>query len=63
MDVTGPTPLRGTSVDAHGDHRIGMAFAVAGLVASGQTTIENADSIATSYPGFESDLDALSDRT
>ncbi len=63
MDVTGPTPLKGATIDAKGDHRIGMAFAVAGLVASGETTIENADSIATSYPGFESDLSTLTERT
>jgi 3-phosphoshikimate 1-carboxyvinyltransferase len=63
MDVTGPTPLRAATVDAEGDHRIGMAFAVAGLVAEGETTIVNAESIRTSYPGFQDDLEALSKRT
>ena len=57
--VQGPTPLTGAEIDAEGDHRIGMAFAVAGLVADGDTTIINADSIATSYPTFESDLKSL----
>lgn len=56
MAITGPTPLTGTAIDAHGDHRIGMAFAIAGLIAEGTTTIEGADTIATSYPNFESDL-------
>jgi 3-phosphoshikimate 1-carboxyvinyltransferase len=63
MDIVGPTPLTASTVDAKGDHRIGMAFAIAGLVATGQTTIENADSIATSYPGFEADLRAITNRT
>jgi 3-phosphoshikimate 1-carboxyvinyltransferase len=63
LDVTGPVALNGASVDAEGDHRIGMAFAVAGLIAEGETTVVNADSIQTSYPGFERDLASLQDRT
>ncbi len=50
--VTGPMPLRGAVVDSHGDHRLGMALAVAGLVAEGETVIENAERIADSFPGF-----------
>jgi len=50
--VTGPTPLRGAAVDSHGDHRLGMALAVAGLVAEGETVIEGAERIADSFPGF-----------
>jgi 3-phosphoshikimate 1-carboxyvinyltransferase len=56
VDVAGPVRLRGTTVDAQGDHRIAMAFAVAGLVAEGQTVVEGAEAIATSYPDFEKDL-------
>jgi 3-phosphoshikimate 1-carboxyvinyltransferase len=56
MTISGPTALRGATIDAHGDHRIAMAFAIAGLVADGSTTIIGADTIATSYPQFESDL-------
>ncbi|MEX2244217.1 MAG: 3-phosphoshikimate 1-carboxyvinyltransferase [Fimbriimonadaceae bacterium] len=59
LHVTGPTPLRGAVVDATGDHRIGMAFAVAGLLAEGRTTVTNADSIRTSYPDFQAHLDQL----
>ncbi len=59
MDVEGPIRLRGAEIDAAGDHRIGMAFAVAGLVAEGPTTIHNAQSIRTSYPAFETDLARL----
>jgi len=50
--VRGPTPLRGAVVDSHGDHRIAMALAVAGLVASGTTIVRNASCIADSFPGF-----------
>ena len=57
--ITGPTPLRGTTIEAHGDHRIAMAFAVAGLVAEGETRILGAESIATSFPGFERQLSHL----
>lgn len=59
MAVTGPTPLKGATIDADGDHRIAMAFAVAGLIASGSTTILNSQSVRTSYPDFEAHLDAL----
>ena len=57
--VTGPTPLHGATVDSHGDHRLGMALAVAGLVAEGETVVENADCIADSFPGFDELLDSL----
>jgi 3-phosphoshikimate 1-carboxyvinyltransferase len=46
-------------VHAEGDHRIAMAAAVAGLLASGQTIIDDADNVATSYPGFAAALAAL----
>ncbi|MBX3097569.1 MAG: 3-phosphoshikimate 1-carboxyvinyltransferase [Fimbriimonadaceae bacterium] len=59
MEVSGPTRLRGATIDAEGDHRIGMAFAIAGLIAGGTTTILNADSIATSYPNFTEDMKRL----
>lgn len=56
MTISGPTPLRGVTIDAAGDHRLAMAFAVAGLVAEGETVIEGAESVATSYPEFQQDL-------
>ncbi len=52
-------PLESGNVHADGDHRIAMAAAVAGLVARGQTHIEDADNVATSYPGFASALSDL----
>jgi 3-phosphoshikimate 1-carboxyvinyltransferase len=49
-------PLGAARVQADGEHRIAMAAAVAGLVADGQTVIDDADNVATSYPGFASAL-------
>ena len=57
--VEGPTRLEGARVDSHGDHRLGMALAVAGLVAEGETVVENADCIADSFPGFDQTLAQL----
>ncbi len=59
MAITGPCRLRGAHIDSQLDHRIAMAFAVAGLVAEGETVIEGAESIATSFPGFEAELRRL----
>lgn len=59
MVIHGPTPLIGTEVDANGDHRIAMAFAIAGLIAEGETVISGAESIDTSYPNFSRHLDEL----
>jgi len=52
MIIHGPTPLKGAVVDTSGDHRIGMAAFVAGLIASGRTRICNAEAINVSFPGF-----------
>jgi 3-phosphoshikimate 1-carboxyvinyltransferase len=48
-------------VDAAGDHRLAMAFAVAACLAfgTGTTRIAGAESVAISYPGFFEDLAAL----
>ncbi|MFQ5813980.1 MAG: 3-phosphoshikimate 1-carboxyvinyltransferase, partial [Anaerolineae bacterium] len=58
--VEGPTRLVGTQVSSHGDHRLAMSLAIAGLVAEGETTIEGAECIVDSFPGFEETLRALS---
>lgn len=52
-------PLEPGDVHAEGDHRIAMAAAVAGLVATGTTHIDDADNVATSYPGFAAALTSL----
>ena len=44
--------FRGAKVDSFGDHRIAMAFAVAGLFAAGKTEIIGAESAAVSFPEF-----------
>ncbi|HUQ39021.1 MAG TPA: 3-phosphoshikimate 1-carboxyvinyltransferase [Acidimicrobiales bacterium] len=55
--VPGGARLRGARVVSHGDHRIAMAMAVAGLAAVGETEIDGWDAVATSYPGFEQALE------
>jgi 3-phosphoshikimate 1-carboxyvinyltransferase len=57
--VEGPTRLQGAVVDSHGDHRIAMALAVAGLIAEGETTVEDTACIADSFPGFADTMRAL----
>ncbi|EGV31369.1 3-phosphoshikimate 1-carboxyvinyltransferase [Thiorhodococcus drewsii AZ1] len=44
----------GGAIDAHGDHRIAMAFAIAGLRASGPVEIQDCLNVETSFPGFAS---------
>jgi 3-phosphoshikimate 1-carboxyvinyltransferase len=50
--VEGPTSLRGGVVDSHGDHRLAMALAVAGLIAQGEVVVKNVECIDDSFPGF-----------
>lgn len=57
--VPGSNPLRGGFVDAHGDHRILMAAAVAGLVANDVVDISDPRSFRISYPSFLDDMRAL----
>jgi 3-phosphoshikimate 1-carboxyvinyltransferase len=60
IEGTAGAPLRGGArVDAAGDHRIAMAAAIGGLVATGPTRIDDAANVATSYPGFVAALRAL----
>jgi 3-phosphoshikimate 1-carboxyvinyltransferase len=54
--------LSGGSVDAGGDHRIAMAFAVAGLAAEGGVEIAGAECVDVSFPGFFACLAALGAR-
>jgi 3-phosphoshikimate 1-carboxyvinyltransferase len=52
LSIPGPQRLHGAEIDTRGDHRIAMAFAVAGLVADGETRIHQAECADVSYPGF-----------
>jgi len=54
--------LRGAEIDPRGDHRIAMAFAVAGLAAEGNTVIRDADCAGVSFPTFFYELNRLSER-
>lgn len=54
--------LRGAEIDPRGDHRIAMAFAVAGLAAEGNTVIRDADCAGVSFPTFFAELNRLSER-
>ncbi len=56
MEIEGPVQLRGATIQTDGDHRIGMAFAVAGLIAQGETVVEGSEAIQTSFPTFAEDL-------
>ncbi|MCU0750177.1 MAG: 3-phosphoshikimate 1-carboxyvinyltransferase, partial [Akkermansiaceae bacterium] len=59
MEIEGGHPLHGADIESFGDHRIAMAFAIAGLFAKGETIIRNTDCVNTSYPGFAHHLDAI----
>jgi 3-phosphoshikimate 1-carboxyvinyltransferase len=52
LDIEGGA-LQGGEVDSRGDHRIAMAFAVAGQVAAGEVRIRDVANVATSFPGFD----------
>jgi 3-phosphoshikimate 1-carboxyvinyltransferase len=54
--------LRGAEIEPRGDHRIAMAFAVAGLAAEGNTIIRDADCAGVSFPTFYDELNRLAER-
>ncbi len=58
--IEGSGGLRGGTVHSHGDHRIAMLGAVAGLASREGVEVEGMDAAAVSYPGFEADLASLS---
>ena len=59
MIVEGNCRLTGAVVSAHHDHRMAMALSIAGLVAKGETTIEDAEAVDKSYPKFYEHLKSL----
>lgn len=59
MEITGGATLKGAEIHSLGDHRIAMAFAIAGLFAEGETVIRDVECIETSYPGFIRELEQL----
>lgn len=52
LRIEGGTRLRGAVVSSGGDHRMAMSLVIAGLLADGETVVEDTDCIATSFPGF-----------
>lgn len=57
--IEGSRSLRGISAISFGDHRTAMSMIIAGLAAQGETTIDDTDCIAKSYPDFLRDLNSL----
>ncbi|MBT4249800.1 3-phosphoshikimate 1-carboxyvinyltransferase, partial [bacterium] len=52
LTITGPTKLKGANINTFKDHRIAMAFTIAGLVAEGNTILDNYDCVNISFPDF-----------
>lgn len=61
LEIHGRAPLRGAKVPSFGDHRIAMAFAIAGLFADGDTVVQDVECVRESYPTFQKALDELAD--
>lgn len=59
MRIEGAGGLGGGTVDSHGDHRIAMLGAIAGLAARGGVEVAGIEAAAVSYPSFEADLASL----
>lgn len=59
MEIMGAEHLHGAELNSLGDHRVAMAFAIAGLFARKETVIHDTDCVSTSYPGFAEELRQL----
>ena len=59
IEIYGGTQLKGARLQSFGDHRIAMAFAIAGMFASGETIIDGVECVATSYPDFQNTLEKM----
>lgn len=57
--IEGSGSLRGGTASAHGDHRIAMALAVAGIFSDEGVSIEGSESVSKSYPNFFEELESL----
>ena len=62
LEIPGGQRLHGARLDSFGDHRIAMAFAVAALVAEGETVLDRADAAQVSFPEFYDVLERLAER-
>ena len=59
LRIEGGAALIGTECVSHGDHRLAMTLAVAGVIASGETAIGGAEAASVTYPEFWDDLAGL----
>ena len=59
LRVKGGNSINGATMNSAGDHRLAMLGAAAGLIASGETTVEDAGSVTVSYPTFWEDLEGI----
>lgn len=57
--IRGSSGLQGATCNSHGDHRMAMALTVAGLLADGQVTVNNAECIKVSFPEFTQIIESL----
>ena len=57
--INGPTPLKGTDIETFHDHRIAMAFTIAGLVANGDVVLDHPECASISFPEFYDVLENL----
>ncbi|MDC1038391.1 3-phosphoshikimate 1-carboxyvinyltransferase [Candidatus Marinimicrobia bacterium] len=57
--INGPTPLKGARIETFHDHRIAMAFTIAGLVSDGDVTLDHPKCASISYPEFYDELERL----
>ena len=61
MKIRGGKITGGVEVDSHGDHRMAMTLAVAGLISDKGVTIRGAECVAKSYPNFFEDINSMGD--
>ena len=59
IEISGGRMLTGAPVETNGDHRLAMTFAVAGLIAQGETLVRDPGSADVSYPGFFGELERV----
>ncbi len=59
IEIHGGTRLTGAVTETHDDHRLAMTFAIAGLIAGGETVVSRPGSASISYPGFFQELEGV----
>jgi 3-phosphoshikimate 1-carboxyvinyltransferase len=59
--LEGPQMLKGGMITTYEDHRIAMAFAIAGLLSKEKVKIDNPDCVEVSFPGFWQELERLTE--